>query len=95
MKEIILNIIYSSIDEINLDLDEKVEKNEAEELFTTNSKLDSMGLVSLIVTVEEKIQQHFGVDITLADDKAMSQTRSPFRTIESLTHYIEGLLNKD
>jgi acyl carrier protein len=92
MKETILQLIYSSVDEINLDLDEKLEKNELENLFSASSKLDSMGLVNFIVDVEERIQEHFNLVVTLADDKAMSQIRSPFRTIGTLADYIEILI---
>ena len=92
MKETILQLIYSSVDEINLDLEEKLEKNELENLFSANSKLDSMGLVNFIVDIEERIQNHFQLDITLADDKAMSQITSPFKTIGSLAEYIESVI---
>lgn len=96
MKDVILKIIYLCVDEINDDLeaDGKLEKNELEEIFSANSKLDSMGLVNFVVSIEEKIQEHFNLDVTLADDKAMSQSRSPFRTIGSLAEYIENIINK-
>lgn len=96
MKDVILKIIYLCVDEINDDLetDGKLEKNELEEIFSANSKLDSMGLVNFVVSIEEKIQEHFNLDVTLADDKAMSQSRSPFRTIGSLAEYIENIVNK-
>jgi acyl carrier protein len=96
MKDVILKIIYLCVDEINVDLetDGKLEKNELEEIFSADSKLDSMGLVNFVVSIEEKIQEHFNLDVTLADDKAMSQSRSPFRTIGSLADYIENIVNK-
>jgi acyl carrier protein len=93
MKDVILQLVYLSVDEINLELDSKLEKKESENIFSANSKLDSMGLVNFIMDVEERIQDHFKLELTLADDKAMSQIRSPFRTIASLVEYIEGLIN--
>jgi acyl carrier protein len=93
MKDVILRLVYLSVDEINLELDSKLEKIESENLFSANSKLDSMGLVNFIMDVEERIQDHFQLELTLADDKAMSQIRSPFRTIASLVEYIEILIN--
>ena len=95
MKDVILKIIYLCVDEINDDLetDGKLEKNELEEIFSADSKLDSMGLVNFVVSIEEKIQEHFNLNVTLADDKAMSQSRSPFRTIGSLAEYIENIVN--
>jgi len=93
MKDVILQLVYLSVDEINFELDSKLEKIESENLFSADSKLDSMGLVNFIVDVEERIQDHFKLELTLADDKAMSQIRSPFRTIASLVDYIEVLIN--
>ncbi len=57
-------------------------------LFGPGAKLDSMGLVTLVVDVEQQLQQTFNLTITLADDRAMSQRSSPFRTIGTLRDYI-------
>ena len=62
-------------------------------LIGNDARLDSLGLVNLIVLVEEKIQQRFGVAITLVDERAMSQSKSPFRTLGSLTDFVEEQLN--
>jgi acyl carrier protein len=62
-------------------------------LFGRGSSLDSLGLVSLIVDVERLFEEEHGVVLTLADDKAMSQKASPFRTVETLADYIGTLLN--
>jgi acyl carrier protein len=56
-----------------------------------NSLLDSTALVSLIVEVEQQIDDRYGVSITIADDRALSQQRSPFRTVSSLADYIMKL----
>lgn len=57
-------------------------------LFGTNGLLDSMGLVTLIVEVEQALADRFGITITLADDRAMSQRNSPFRSVGALADYI-------
>jgi D-alanine--poly(phosphoribitol) ligase subunit 2 len=49
--------------------------------------LDSLGLVSLIVSLEQAIEDECGVSISLADERAMSETRSPYRTVGSLAEY--------
>jgi acyl carrier protein len=61
-------------------------------LFGMGGLLDSLGLVSLIVAVEQTIQEQLGAGISLADEKAMSQRSSPFKTIGSLARYAESLL---
>jgi len=61
-------------------------------LFGGDSHLDSTALVSLIVEVEQQVNETYAIDIVIADDRAMSQAHSPFRTIGSLADYIETLL---
>jgi acyl carrier protein len=56
-------------------------------LFGPDSPLDSLGLVALLLDIEEGFQQS-GWSVLLSDERAMSQRRSPFRTVESLISYI-------
>jgi acyl carrier protein len=56
------------------------------------SSLDSIGLVTLIADLEGDIQREYGVTVTLADEKAMSLTVSPFRKAGTLVTYIEEKL---
>jgi acyl carrier protein len=63
-------------------------------LFGKESDLDSLGLVNLIVSVEDRINIEFNVAISLVNDKAMSQKHSPFRSVKSLTDYILELLKE-
>jgi acyl carrier protein len=50
--------------------------------------LDSLGVVQLIVEVEQRVEQNHGISVTLANDKAMSQRNSPFRTIGVLADHV-------
>ena len=61
-------------------------------IFGAESKLESIGLVSLLVDIEQKVYEEFQKEITIASEKAMSRNRSPFRTVRSLTEFIEELL---
>jgi acyl carrier protein len=53
--------------------------------------LDSMGLVNLIADLEARIEQRFGKALVLADERAMSRTRSPFRTVGAITEHVLSL----
>lgn len=57
--------------------------------------VDSIGLVTLLVSVEEQLASQFGRSVSLMDDRAMSQTRSPFRTIGTLAEYLSQILNEN
>lgn len=63
-------------------------------LFGPDGILDSLALVSFIVAVEQAIEDECGMTLSLADDRAMSQRRSPYRTIGSLADYALSLLPK-
>ena len=96
MREKIQQSIYNSIDSLNAQLPNEghIEKSNNTALFGSGSKLDSLGLINLIVAVEQNIEDKFDVTITLADERAMSQEKSPFRTVGTLTDYIEILLGE-
>lgn len=67
--------------------------NEQTELFGESGLLDSVGLVSLVVAVEQTIEDEFGVTMSLADERAMAQRKSPYRTIATLAAYAQKLLD--
>jgi acyl carrier protein len=94
MKNKIYTIICDSIEEINEVRPEnsKIDKEYETILFGGGSSLDSLGLVNLIVAIEQNIEDKLDINITIADEKAMSQTSSPFKTIESLVEYILKLI---
>jgi len=91
--ENILAAIYRAVDWINGELppDRQLIKAPETRLLGSQSVLDSMHLVSLIVTIEREVEDAFGVALTLADERALSMKESPFRSIQSLADYI-GIL---
>ena len=69
-----------------------MEINEKTSLVGQAAVVDSLGLVTLILDLEQSIQEDWGVSIALADEKAMSRRNSPFLTVESLTQYVWEVL---
>jgi len=96
-KEIITHTIFKAVNEINKRLSKKQQliKSISTILSGSDDKLDSLGLVNLIVAIEQNIEDEFEVSITIADERAMSQKHSPFKTVGSLADYIEMLLNEE
>lgn len=64
-----------------------VAAGDAAPLFGVERVLDSLALVRLLVAVEQGIEDELGAVLTLADEKAASQQRSPFRTVGTLVAY--------
>lgn len=64
-------------------------------LFGETGLFDSLGLVGLIVDVEQRISEELGAEVVLGDDRAMSQKHSPFRTVGTLAEYASSLTGAD
>lgn len=94
--EQIQTLVFDTLDEVNpqLPAEMRLARKTGEILFGRDGKLDSLALVTLIVAVEEKINTELGATISLADERAMSRQRSPFRTVESLVAYVQQLLDE-
>jgi D-alanine--poly(phosphoribitol) ligase subunit 2 len=92
--EMILRIIFDAVAEINEQRppDQRLTVSPDMVIFGKEGKLDSLGLVSLIVAVEQRIEDEYGVAVTLADERAVSASSSPFRTAASLADYVCKLL---
>ena len=94
----IIEVIYNSIDEEINSLPsrkEPLEKSEDTVLFGSSDGLDSLDLVNLIIGVEEAVGDEFDSEIALADESAMSEENSPYRTVKTLADYILTLLEDD
>lgn len=89
-------LIYEAIADLNEDLPEEMQlaKKPDTPLLSKSGKLDSLGLVRLIVAIEQKIEESLGHGIMLADEKAFAQKVSPFKTVSTLESYILKLLQE-
>ncbi len=94
MHEQVVEIIKSAVRDAGEALSDATKANLSTEtpLYGKQGILDSIGLVSMIADVEQEVEDAFDRSITLADEKAMSQARSPFRTIGSLADYVCQIL---
>jgi acyl carrier protein len=91
----ILDIVLAAVAAANLARPDgqKLEVSATAPLFGAESPLDSLGLVALVIDVEEAMINK-GFNVVLSDERALSQRRSPFRDIASLVDYIERLINE-
>lgn len=63
-------------------------------LFGADAVLDSLGLVNVVVAVEDKLLDMYGREVWLTDERALMQAESPYRTVDSLSRYILLLLEE-
>jgi hypothetical protein len=92
----LIRLILQAVEALNPTLPRRVDtqKGGDAELFGRGGPLDSMALVSLIIEVETAIEDRFGVAVLLADERAVSRERSPFRTVGSFAGYAETVLTR-
>ncbi|NWF58831.1 MAG: hypothetical protein HXY43_05840 [Fischerella sp.] len=90
----VLEIIERAFREVGEESDIPLPQDICEEtrILGGNSPFDSMHVVNIIVLVEAGVSDTFNVDITLANEHTMSQSKSPFRSIGTLADYIVGAL---
>ena len=94
MNDKIESIIYDTMDEVMEILPKKIsyDKNQNTPLYGGEGLLDSLGLVTFLINLEQNIADEFKMEITIASEKAMSQKNSPFRTVKSLKKYLAKLI---
>ena len=94
VEEEITELILEALKEFRTHLGKKwtADLSPAMPLYGHSSEMDSLGLVQLLIDVEERVSDRYGVPVSLTDEKAMSQTHSPFRSVNSLAQYLAGLI---
>lgn len=92
----IKELLKEALEELNeqLDDDEKVEFSEETRFIGSSACIDSITFVTLISIIEELIEDKLGKTVHLVNEKAFSQKRSPFYSIETMTEYIEELVKE-
>lgn len=88
----VLNLIGEAIDESNQVNETEIQKTPETILVGTGSELDSMDFIALIVAIEGKLSDKYGISVSITAEKALSRQNSPFRTIDTLADYIMELL---
>jgi hypothetical protein len=92
-REGIVQTVLDAMRAANLSRDpgEQLEVSENAVIFGPGSPLDSLGLVALLIDIEETMASE-GCPITLSDERAMSQSKSPFRSVPRLVDYIVSII---
>lgn len=97
MREKISKTVIAVIEEFNGTYEQKIPIHLGEDapLFGKDGVLDSLGLVSLIVMIEQALEDELELSLILADEKAMSQKTSPFLQAGLLIDYIYTLVEEE
>lgn len=96
VSERVLACVYAAIDEANEDRQDLPPVRKALEtpIQGEGSELDSLSLITLLVGLEERLEQDFGVTVIVNDDRAFEREPSPFESVRTLVEYAEELLRE-
>lgn len=94
MKKLAESIVDMALAEVNLDQDSDGQILNFPEtlLLNSQSNLDSLVLVRLLITVERLIEERTGKTVAVVDESTFDAEESPFATVSTLTAHIENLL---
>ena len=70
------------------DREEETEVTSTSPLVGAEAVISSLGLVNFITNVETELDDQFELEVTLVSEEALSRSKSPFQTCETLTDYI-------
>ena len=91
---ILEKVLYPAVDAVRetVERGDKLQKRADAPLYGDGAPLNSLGLVSFVIEVEERIQGEMGKTLRLVSPAAMSRKNSPFRTLGALADYVDELL---
>ena len=93
----ITQMLFCVIDELNQlrPVDDHLVKDLDAPLAGDHGRLDSAGLINLIVLVEEKAVVDLGESLILTDDDTLSRVSEIFSNLRSIAQYIDTLMSEN
>ncbi len=82
LKEIISEILELSLDKITSNMT----------LLGDSAEIKSRELVEILLEIEDFMEDDYSVEFDWASDSAMSDANSNYKTVETLTKYLESLI---
>jgi len=82
--------IMDALGELNQQLppESRIQPSPEALLLAPEGKLDSLGLVNLILLIEERMASHLSTEISLTDDRTLAQPQVAFHDVAGLAQHI-------
>jgi acyl carrier protein len=92
-REQALRLVYDAIDVVNRQLPaaRRLAKSPETVIVGPSGSLDSLGLVNFVMTLEERVTDVLHAPVDLLDGATLIEEDSPFRTVATLTRFLESL----
>src|SRR4051794_16598383 len=94
LNEQILGLVFAAIDDVNDQSADgaAIEKKMDTPLLGSATGVDSLTFVNLVVAIEEQVHKALGKSVVLVDEDGMALAEYPFRTVATLTDYVERVV---
>jgi hypothetical protein len=88
-----LRLVYEVIDTVNARLPaaRRLSKSPATVIAGPAGALDSLGIITFVVTLEERVADAIGAPVQLLDDSSFIDEHGAFATVDTLATFLEGL----
>ena len=95
LTEIVLQI-ENALAELNLQLPPAAQLEVSPDaiLLGPDGRLDSLGLVNLILLIEERMANELGAAISLTDENTLSRPEAVFRDVQTLARHILAITER-
>lgn len=90
----VMKLLHESVQEYVEQSGASLDLRDDSPLIGPDSHVDSLGLVMIITGFEGKLNEAYNAELILASEKAMSRSKSPFRTLNVLADYGVELLDE-
>ena len=86
----LIDTIFRAIDEINKlsPPESQLHKDPSTILLGETGALDSLGLINLIVAIEERIHNDHGIQVIVLEEDALASPEGAYRSIDTLAVWI-------
>ena len=95
MKEKITELLAQNIREYLEEIDDSQIEINDDFVILGNHLFDSFDIVAILSTFEADLNDEYGVNITLSNEKAMSIKNSPYLNVNSLVKYAMMVIDEN
>jgi len=95
-REAIKEIVKLAVEESNSTLppDGRLQVSASTLVTGDGGVLTSLGVISLILAIEEKVNETFSIQVMLFDESLIADPKGPFRTIGALVDHVHAVVQK-
>ncbi len=88
-----LRLVFEAIDQVNQQLPaaKRLAKRPDTVIVGPGGPLDSLGIVTFVIALEEKLGDALSRSVQLLDESVLSDAEGPFHTVGSLAQYLVTL----